>query len=306
MTDKALFTGTPTYLLDDRLVEAFHIARLLGKPLLLEGEPGTGKTKLAQEFAAHENLPIFEVPITSESKVTYLVSRFDEVQRLMDAQAVVANAHMKQAGISMEISLGDRHVDHLEDYVHLGPLANAYNTPNSVLLLDEIDKAPRELPNNLLFLLSERRIVIPETQQEIVCAPATFPTIVITSNHEQDLPAPFVRRCIYVYIEFPSAERMREIVRLHHPGANQQMIQAAIEVFYQLRDLELTRKPSTAEILDWISYLIQEGVYDTQAIEHLHGDQTLIKHRDDRELLDLIREKGIESAASQTRSHSKW
>ena len=102
-----LFQGTPTYLLDPKLSEAFHIAKLLEKPLLLEGEPGTGKTKLAQEFASNENLPLFEVPITSESKVSLLVSRFDEVQRLMDAQAAVANAQMKQAGIKMQIDTGD-------------------------------------------------------------------------------------------------------------------------------------------------------------------------------------------------------
>ena len=181
-----LFQGTLTYLLDPKLSEAFHIARLLEKPLLLEGEPGTGKTKLAQEFAAHENLPLFEVPITSESKVSLLVSRFDEVQRLMDAQAAVANAQMKQAGIEMQIDTGGRHVDNLTEYVHLGPLAQAFSKPGSVLLLDEIDKAPRELPNNLLFLLSERRIVVPETQQTISCKPGEMPIIVITSNHEQD------------------------------------------------------------------------------------------------------------------------
>ena len=137
-----LFKGTPTYLLDQKLSEAFHIARLLEKPLLLEGEPGTGKTKLAQEFAAQGNHPIFEVPVTSESKVSLLVSRFDEVQRLMDTQAAVANAQMKQAGIDTQIDTGGRKVDNLDEYVHLGPLAQAFSKPGSVLLLDEIDKAP--------------------------------------------------------------------------------------------------------------------------------------------------------------------
>ncbi|MGK5094376.1 MoxR family ATPase [Deltaproteobacteria bacterium TL4] len=306
MTSSRAFSGTSTYLLDEKLSEAFHIARLLGKPLLLEGEPGTGKTKLAQEYAYSENLPIFEVPITSESKVSNLVSRFDEVQRLMDAQAIIANAQMKQAKIDMIISTGDRKVDHLEDYVHLGPLAKAYNTPHSVLLLDEIDKAPRELPNNLLFLLSERRIVIPETQQVIECTPESMPTIVITSNHEQDLPAPFVRRCIYAYIEFPSPERMRDIIRLHHPNANDKMVQTAIEIFYQLRDLDLTRKPSTAEILDWITYLIRENIYDAKSIQRIQGAQTLVKHRDDRELLEIIQKEGISAAKRQQTSKTYW
>jgi len=294
-----LFKGTPSYLLDPKLSEAFHIARLLEKPLLLEGEPGTGKTKLAQEFASNENCPIFEVPITSESKVSILVSRFDEVQRLMDAQASVANAQMKQAGIKMQIDTGGRKVDNLSEYVHLGPLAKAFSTPGSVLLLDEIDKAPRELPNNLLFLLSERRILVPETQQIISCKPGEMPIIVITSNHEQDLPAPFIRRCIYMYIEFPPPDRMREIIRMHHPGANKKIVAAAIEIFYQLRELDLTRKPSTSEIIDWISYLVRTNVLDSKVVEKLQGAQTLIKHRDDRELLKAIQEKGINSATSQ-------
>ncbi len=296
------FSGTSTYLLDPKLEEAFHIARMLEKPLLLEGEPGTGKTKLAQEFAAATNAPLFEVPITSESKVSQLVSRFDEVQRLMDAQAAIANAQMKQAGIDMHIETGGRRVDELEQYVHLGPLARAFSTPGSVLLLDEIDKAPRELPNNLLFLLSERRIVVPETGQVIACGPGEMPVIVITSNHEQDLPAPFVRRCVYAYIEFPPPDRMRDIIRMHHPQAQAQLVDAALQIFYQLRDLGLTRNPSTSEILDWIAYLVQQEVRDLQDIEQLRGAQTLIKHRDDRELLQLIREQGIEAAKSRKKS----
>jgi MoxR-like ATPase len=166
-----LFKGTPTYLLDQKLSEAFHIARLLEKPLLLEGEPGTGKTKLAQEFAAQGNHPIFEVPVTSESKVSLLVSRFDEVQRLMDTQAAVANAQMKQAGIDTQIDTGGRKVDNLDEYVHLGPLAQAFSKPGSVLLLDEIDKAPRELPNNLLSLLSERRLLFRKHSKQLNVSP---------------------------------------------------------------------------------------------------------------------------------------
>ena len=297
-----LFKGTSTYLLDSSLSDAFQIARLLEKPLLLEGEPGTGKTKLAQEFAANEKCPIFEVPITSESKVSLLVSRFDEVQRLMDAQAYVANAQMKQSGINMQIDTGGRKVNDLGQYVHLGPLAKAFSTPGSILLLDEIDKAPRELPNNLLFLLSERKIIIPETQQIISCKPGEMPIIVITSNHEQDLSAPFIRRCIYMYIEFPSPVRMKEIIHMHHPGANKKIVAAAIEIFYQLRDLDLNRKPSTSEILDWISYLVRTNVVDSKVVEKLKGAQTLIKHRDDREILKSIQEKGINSATSQKSS----
>ena len=162
-----LFKGTPTYLLDQKLSEAFHIARLLEKPLLLEGEPGTGKTKLAQEFAAQGNHPIFEVPVTSESKVSLLVSRFDEVQRLMDTQAAVANAQMKQAGIDTQIDTGGRKVDNLDEYVHLGPLAQAFSAPGSVLLLDEIDKAPRELPNNLCFYFPRKGLLFRKHSKQL-------------------------------------------------------------------------------------------------------------------------------------------
>ena len=129
--------------------------------------------------------------------------------------------------------------------------------------------------------------------------PGKMPIIVITSNHEQDLPAPFIRRCIYMYIEFPPPERLREIVRMHHPGANKKIVAAAIEIFYQLRELDLTRKPSTSEILDWISYLVQTNVLDSKVVERLKGAQTLVKHRDDRELLRAIQEKGIEAATSR-------
>ena len=131
-----------------------------------------------------------------------------------------------------------------------------------------------------------------------------MPIIVITSNHEQDLPAPFIRRCIYMYIEFPPPERMREIIRMHHPGANKKIVAAAIEIFYQLRELDLTRKPSTSEILDWISYLVQTNVLDSKVVERLKGAQTLVKHRDDRELLLAIQENGIESATS--RKSQNW
>ena len=146
------FSGSDLYILDDDLAKAFLIARILGKPLLLEGEPGTGKTKLAQEYARHTGLDIFEFPVTSESKVQHLVSNFDDVLRLMDSQAVIANAQMERAGLQTRLDMGGRQIDDLQHYVRLGPLAKSYQIPHSVLLIDEIDKAPREFPNNLLYL----------------------------------------------------------------------------------------------------------------------------------------------------------
>ena len=288
------FAGSDMYILDEDLAKAFLIARILGKPLLLEGEPGTGKTKLAQEYAGHVGLPIFEFPVTSESKVAHLVSNFDDVLRLMDSQAVIANAQMEQAGLPPKLDLKGREIDNLNDYVRLGPLSRAYRSANSVLLIDEIDKAPREFPNNLLYVINDRKVIIPETGEVIETTLGTMPSIVITSNHEQDLPAPFIRRCVYHYIEFPNPQRMREILRLHHPDANEPMVEAAIAVFYQLRDLGLQRKPSTSEIIDWLTYLKRDGDISVDGINHLEGYQTLVKHKDDLPVLEAIREQGIE------------
>ncbi|GAB4342042.1 MAG: MoxR family ATPase [Candidatus Abyssubacteria bacterium] len=287
------FKGSDKYILDDDLSKAFLIARILGKPLLLEGEPGTGKTKLAQEYAHHTGLPLFEFPVTSESKVSHLVSNFDDVLRLMDSQAVIANAQMERAGLDTRLDLKGRKIDNLDHYVRLGPLARAYQTPNSVLLIDEIDKAPREFPNNLLFAINDRKVIIPETGEVIQTTLADMPTIVITSNHEQDLPAPFIRRCVYHYIEFPNPARMREIVRLHHPDANETLIESAITVFYQLRELGLQRKPSTSEIIDWLEYLKRDGKVSPEQINHLEGYQALVKHKDDLPVLNAIKERGI-------------
>jgi len=299
------FSGSDMYILDDDLAKAFLIARILGKPLLLEGEPGTGKTKLAQEYAGHTGLPIFEFPVTSESKVAHLVSHFDDVMRLMDSQAVIANAQMEQAGLDTRLDLGDRRIDNLNDYVRLGPLATSYQSPNSVLLIDEIDKAPREFPNNLLYVINDRKAVIPETGEVIETSLENTPTIVITSNHEQDLPAPFIRRCVYHYIEFPNPGRMREILRLHHPDANETMVEAAIAVFYQLRDLGLQRKPSTSEIIDWLTYLKRNGQVSPEDLKRLEGYQTLVKHKDDLPILGSIREKGVDRVIDEIKSASR-
>jgi MoxR-like ATPase len=289
------FEGSDKYILDSDLAKAFLIARILGKPLLLEGEPGTGKTKLAQEYASHTGLPIFEFPVTSESKVAHLVSSFDDVLRLMDSQAVIANAQMERAGLDTRLDLKGRRIDSLDNYVRLGPLTKSYQTPDSILLIDEIDKAPREFPNNLLYVINDRKVIIPETGEIIETTLEQMPTIVITSNHEQDLPAPFIRRCVYHYIEFPNPARMREILRLHHPDTNEAMVEAAITIFYQLREMGLQRKPSTSEIIDWLEYLKRNGRISPEDLKHLEGYQTLVKHKDDLPVLEAIKEKGIDN-----------
>jgi len=300
------FLGSDKYILDDDLAKAFLIARILGKPLLLEGEPGTGKTKLAQEYASHTGLALFEFPVTSESKVSHLISAFDDVMRLMDSQAVIANAQLERAGLTTRLDLQGRSVDNLKDYVRLGPLTHAYRAPNSVLLIDEIDKAPREFPNNLLYVINDRKVIVPETGEVIETTLETMPAIVITSNHEQDLPAPFIRRCVYHYIEFPSPARMREIVRLHHPDANETLVESAVRIFYQLRELGLQRKPSTSEILDWLTYLKRDGEVSDEALNHLEGYQALVKHKDDLPVLESIKKHGIETVRTNRTTQRRY
>lgn len=283
----------PMYLMDGDLRTAFHVSRTLGKPLLLEGEPGTGKTQLAMAYAAGQEAPLFTFPTTSASTVEQLRSSFDNVQRLFDAQYVVANTQMEKAGLTQKLDMQGRQVDHLDDYVRLGALALAYKTSGSVLLIDEIDKAPRDFPNSVLFELDQAKIIIPETRQVIAAVDGRMPTTVITSNREQALSDAFLRRCIYHFIEFPAPNRMREIVRLHYPGANEKLVRSAIDVFYQIRELKLDRSPATGEFLDWLAYLQQDGHVNPKDLDKVPAPQTLFKSVRDRELLQWIQDHGV-------------
>ena len=286
------FKGTDKYLLDTELAEAVAIARTLGMPLLLEGEPGTGKTRLAGAVASALDTALYEFPVTSESKVEQLIVDFDNIQRLTDAQAAILNVQLQQAGLDQRLDLGGRAVDNLGDYVKLGPLARAYKHPGSVLLIDEIDKGKREFSNSLLYVFSERKIVIPYTGEVIEAAEGQMPTIIITSNREQSLPGAFLRRCIYHYIAFPSPERLAAIVRLHFPDADEQLIGAAVTVFYQLRELKLEKRPATAEMLNWFAYLIARGISSPE-LDRLPGSSTLIKSNADLGRLKDIQTHGI-------------
>lgn len=289
---KSDFQGTVNYLLDPELADSIAIARTLGMPLLLEGEPGTGKTRLAEAIASATRTALYEFPVTSESKVEQLIVDFDNIQRLTDAQATILNVQLQQAGLEQKLDLGGRTIDNLSHYVKLGPLARSYKHPGSVLLIDEIDKGKREFSNSLLYVFSERRIVIPYTGEVIETPTEHMPTIVITSNREQSLPGAFLRRCIYHYIAFPSPERLQAIVRLHFPGAEGELIRAAVAVFYQLRELKLEKSPATAEMLNWFAYLTAKGIAPGD-MDRLPGSSTLIKSHGDLGRLREIQQYGL-------------
>lgn len=254
MADISMWTGSEKYLCDPELAQAFHMARVLGMPLLIEGEPGTGKTELPLQFAADLNLEMHVYPVGSKSTVEQFVAKFDHVKYLRDSQVEVLNAQREERGLD-PLSTSGRSTEQLDDYINLGPAAKSYSSPNSVLLIDEIDKAPREFPNDLLYALSHRKFIMPESGREISISEEDMPAIVITSNREQELPTAFKGRCIYHYISFPEADTMHKIVRKHFPDADDELVDRAITLFYQLRRAGMERSPSTRELLNWLKYL---------------------------------------------------
>ncbi len=284
MANTSIWTGSDYYLCDTELAQAFHISRVLGMPLLIEGEPGTGKTELPLQFAKSMNLEMFVYPVGSKSTVEQFVAKFDHVKYLRDSQIEVLNAQREEKGLEKKLSTGGRSTENLDDYVLMGPAAKAYTHPNSVLLIDEIDKAPREFPNDLLYALSHRRFVLPESGRVIEVSEQDMPAIVITSNREQELPTAFKGRCIYHYISFPPAELMRKIVLKHFPTIKEKLMNKAIQLFYQFRHLGLERSPSTRELLNWLKYL---KTFDVEAalekISQKEGIGVLVKTKTDME-----------------------
>ncbi len=276
-----IWTGSDHYLCDPELVQAFHISRVLGMPLLIEGEPGTGKTELPIQYAQDQSLPLFTFPVGSKSNVEQFVAKFDHVKYLRDSQVEVLNAQRIEKGLE-PLKSGGRSTENLDDYVLLGPAAKAFSHPNSVLLIDEIDKAPREFPNDLLFALSHRQFVLPESGQIIKVSEADMPAIVITSNREQELPTAFKGRCVYHYISFPDPDMMEAIIQKHFPKLDGQLLEKSITLFYQMRNLNLERSPATRELLHWLKYLhnfpIEEAL---RKIDQKEGLGVLIKSQND-------------------------
>ncbi len=284
MAETDFWTGSERYLCDRELAQSFHIARTLGMPLLIEGEPGTGKTELPIQYAKDKGLELFVYPTGSKSNVEQFVARFDHVKYLRDSQIEILNSQREEKGLKSRLSTGGRNPEKLADYVAKGPAAKAYSTPNSVLLIDEIDKAPREFPNDLLYALSHRKFIMPESNEIIEVSEANMPAIVITSNREQELPTAFKGRCIYHYIHFPEADTMREIIAKHYPKVEDRIVDVALDVFYHLRRIGLERSPTTRELLNWLKYVKNYSTSEAvDKIQKLEGLGTLIKTQTDLE-----------------------
>lgn len=261
------FKGTDDYVLSPALRDIVNVAIALGRPLLLKGEPGTGKTLLAHSIAKalNKELIIWNIKSTTKAKEGLYV--YDTVQRLNDSR------------------FGDRDVSNIKQYIHLGKLGLAFTSPEQVvLLIDEIDKADLEFPNDLLNELDEMSFYIPETGETIKAKHR--PIVIITSNSEKELPDPFLRRCVFHYIEFPDENLMEEIVRVHFPDLDKKLLRECLKKFYWLREFDMLRKkPSTSELLDWIQALLASGISPKIVENELPFLGALLKKKED---IDLV------------------
>jgi MoxR-like ATPase len=265
------FSGTPSYLTNESLEAAVNCALALERPLLVKGEPGTGKTLLAQAIAESLGMELIHWPVKSTTRAQDGLYVYDTVQRLYDAR------------------FGEGNVKDIRHYIKLGPLGSAFKTPKRlVLLIDEVDKADLEFPNDLLHELDRMRFVIPETGDEVVATER--PVVVITSNNEKELPDAFLRRCVFHFIDFPDADLMRRIVRVHHPGVDDALVDQAVVAFYELRAVpRLRKRPSTSELVDWIAVLMQSEAARGRLVRELPFLGVLLKKEQDVELLRTLR-----------------
>ncbi len=269
------FTGTADYIADKDLMVAVNAAIALERPLLVKGEPGTGKTELARQVAAALGLDMIEWSIKSTTKAQQGLYEYDAVSRLRDSQ------------------LGDARVNDVRNYIRQGKLWQAFAAGRkTVLLIDEIDKADIEFPNDLLQELDRMEFHVYETGETVKAA--VRPIVIITSNNEKELPDAFLRRCFFHYIRFPDADTLTRIVEVHYPGIKQTLIRNALTQFYEIRETPgLRKKPSTSEALDWIRLLVAEDVDPAdlradpkQALPKLHG--ALLKNEQDVHLFERL------------------
>lgn len=270
------FSGTSSYVATDDLKIAVNAAVTLERPLLVKGEPGTGKTVLAQEVAKVLGAPLIEWHVKSTTKAHQGLYEYDAVARLRDGQ------------------LGEERARDVRNYIKRGKLWEAFTAPERpVLLIDEIDKADIEFPNDLLQELDRMEFYVYETNETVRAA--RRPVVLITSNNEKELPDAFLRRCFFHYIKFPDARTMTDIVETHYPGIKQRLVADALKIFYEIREVPgLKKKPSTSELLDWLKLLLSEDLPEEvlrerdprKAIPPLHG--ALLKNEQDVHLFERL------------------
>ena len=269
------FQGTAEYVATEDLTIAVNAAVTLERPLLVKGEPGTGKTELARQVSAALGLPMIEWNIKSTTRAQQGLYEYDAVSRLRDSQ------------------LGEERVHDVKNYIRKGKLWQAFEADQKVvLLIDEVDKADIEFPNDLLQELDKMEFFVYETGEPITARHR--PIVIITSNNEKELPDAFLRRCFFHYIRFPDAETLRKIVEVHHPGIKQDLLTTALTQFYEIREQAgLKKKPSTSEVLDWLKLLLAEDLTaddlkasGTNALPKLHG--ALLKNEQDVHLFERL------------------
>ncbi len=257
------FTGTDRYLTNEALESAVNCAIALERPLLVRGEPGTGKTLLAEAIAEGLGLELLTWHVKSTTKATEGLYVYDTVQRLYDSR------------------FGDGDVRDIKRYIKLGAMGRAFSSETRVvLLIDEVDKADLEFPNDLLHELDRMKFRIVETGEDV--AAKLRPVVIITSNNEKELPDAFLRRCVFHFIDFPDQEFMKRIVAVHHPELDQALQDQVLKVFYEVRDgLRLRKRPSTSELIDWIAVLRRAGIQEVKLEKSLPFLGTLLKKEQD-------------------------
>ncbi|SFS51061.1 MoxR-like ATPase [Sulfitobacter marinus] len=269
------FQGTDDYVATDDLTIAVNAAVTLERPLLVKGEPGTGKTELARQVSNALGLPMIEWNIKSTTRAQQGLYEYDAVSRLRDSQ------------------LGEERVHDVKNYIRKGKLWQAFEAEGkTVLLIDEIDKADIEFPNDLLQELDKMEFFVYETGETIKAV--NRPIVIITSNNEKELPDAFLRRCFFHYIQFPEMDTLRKIVEVHHPGIKESLLTTALTQFYEIRDQQgLKKKPSTSEVLDWLKLLLAEDMDAADlkqdgknALPKLHG--ALLKNEQDVHLFERL------------------